>query len=51
MPNTWNEHSMLKPTDVEETDLARGRNTDSSVSAQYEDHIPPDRGWTHEEDS
>ncbi len=51
MPNTWNEDFMLKATDLEETDLPRGRSTDSSVSAQYEDHIPPDGGWTHEEDS
>ena len=32
-------------------ELRRGRNTESSVQAQYEDSVLPEREWEHEEDS
>lgn len=50
MPNTWNE---LSWAELQRFDQAspRERNTDSSVAAQYEDHIPPDSTWQHEDES
>ena len=51
MPDTWKERSWEDLSKLEETDLPRERNTDSSVSTQYEDHIPPDHSWEHEDES
>ena len=42
----WSE---LDPFDQE--DLSRERNGDSSVSAQYEDHVLPDLAWRYENES
>lgn len=46
MPTSSNERLMLA-----EDDPPCERNTDSSVSAQYEDLTPPDHAWEHEEES
>ena len=51
MPNPWNEQSWSELTAREQENVPRERNTDSSVSAQYEDHIPPDHAWEHEDES
>ncbi len=51
MPNTWTEQTWNELVGLESADTNRERNTDSSVSAQYEDHIPPDRSWQHEDES
>ena len=51
MPDPRNERSWEQSPQTEGADLPRERNTDSSVSAQYEDHIPPDRSWEHEDES
>lgn len=44
--NTWNERSML-----EMEVLTRTRNTDSSVSAQYEDSVPMEPEWEPEDEA
>ena len=44
--NPWSERTMLEPEE-----LPRARDTDSSVQAQYEDSVPQDHSWDHEEDS
>ena len=42
----WNDERTL-----EEGSFPRERNNDSSLQAQYEDSVLPDREWEHEEDS
>ena len=51
MPNTWRERSREEDQALDARDTSRARNTDSSVSAQYEDHMPPDGEWRHEDES
>ncbi len=51
MPNTWNELTWNELVKLEQSDLPHDRNTDSSVSAQYEDHVLPDTSWEHEGES
>ena len=45
MRNDWAEEEML------EQELLRERDSNSSVQAQYEDSVLPDREWEHEGDS
>ena len=51
MPNTWTEQTWQVLTPFEAAERPRERNTDSSVSAQYEDLTPPDNAWQHEDES
>ena len=51
VPNTWTEQTWQILPEPENTGDPRERNPDSSVSAQYEDHVLPDNSWQHEEDS
>ncbi len=51
MPYTHTEQTRTELTELEYSVKPRERNTDSSVSAQYEDHIPPDNSWQHEDES
>lgn len=51
MPDPWNDRTWKELAEFSDADQPRERNTDSSVSAQYEDHIPPDGNWKHEDES
>ena len=51
MPNPWNERSWEEQRQIEEASVPRDRNTDSSVSAQYEDLTPPDHTRDHDDES
>jgi hypothetical protein len=44
--NSWSDKAIL-----EEEQLPRERDSDTSLQAQYEDSVPESREWEHEEDS
>jgi len=51
MPSTWTERIWNELVKIEQSDLPRERNPDSSISAQYEDHVLPDISWEHQDES